>query len=270
MQPVIGPAGGGLVHVMTFNLRYPARDPGHLWEQRRPLTAALLRLERPTVLGTQEGYHGQVRDVAADLPDGYEWVGLGREGGSRGEFAAVFYDAGRLRPLEYDHFWLSDTPRGVGSVSWGNTIPRMATWVRFADPASRAELVVLNTHLDHASAPARERGAELLAETVASFDPLPVVVTGDFNAPAGAGPVYTRMTAKAGLVDTWAAAHRQLTPEFETCPGYREPAVGGDRIDWVLATPAITAEAAAINPFGGNGRYPSDHLPVQALLRLPA
>src|SRR5690606_8970392 len=42
MEPFIGRAAGDRLHVMTYNLRYPADDPGHLWEQRRPAMAALL------------------------------------------------------------------------------------------------------------------------------------------------------------------------------------------------------------------------------------
>ena len=38
----------------------------------------------------------------------------------------------------------------------------------------------------------------------------------------------------------------------------------GDRIDWVLTTPGVTAHRASINTFSVNGQFPSDHLPVQA------
>ncbi|NEE04421.1 endonuclease/exonuclease/phosphatase family protein [Phytoactinopolyspora halotolerans] len=265
---LIGPAPRDALHVMSYNLRYPANDPGHLWKDRRPAMSELLRRERPTVAGTQEGVIDQLRDIAADLPGGYEWIGEGRRGGTRDEFTAVFYDARRLEPREHGHFWLSDTPEVVASRTWGNSIPRMATWVRFTDRGTGGEFVVVNTHLDHSSEKARVRGADLLGSTVRSFAPVPTIVTGDFNAPAERSDAYRRLLA-AELRDVWLEARDRRTPAYATFTAYREPAVGGQRIDWILTTPGIASDAAAINPSAPGGCAPSDHLPVQALLRLP-
>jgi endonuclease/exonuclease/phosphatase family metal-dependent hydrolase len=267
MERLLGPAEGDALHVITYNLRYAAEDPDHLWRDRRPAMAELLQHERPTVIGTQEGLYEQLRDLAADL-DGYDWIGLGREGGSHGEFVAVFFDARRLDPLEYSHLWLSDTPALIGSRSWGNVLPRMATWVRFRDQASGREFVVLNTHLDEASENARRSSVRLLVETLESFGDVPMIVTGDFNAAAVTSAAYTTLVAGTKLDDTWLTADRRLTPEFATYGGYREPVVGGDRIDWILTSPEFTTLVAAINPGSMNGCYPSDHLPMQARVRL--
>jgi endonuclease/exonuclease/phosphatase family metal-dependent hydrolase len=42
------------------------------------------------------------------------------------------------------------------------------------------------------------------------------------------------------------------------------------RIDWILTSPAVITSYAAINAHCDQGRYPSDHLPVQAVITLPA
>ena len=76
--------------VMTYNLRYASPTPPNAWPQRRPLMRELMQQVTPDVIGTQEGLYGQIKDLATDLPD-YEWVGTGRDGGSRGEFMAVFF-----------------------------------------------------------------------------------------------------------------------------------------------------------------------------------
>ncbi|WP_232376138.1 endonuclease/exonuclease/phosphatase family protein [Amycolatopsis aidingensis] len=269
---LIGPAYGDDLHVMSFNIRYDAgAEPGtpDSWTDRRPVLARLLWLERPTVLGVQEALYHQVKQVSADLPGHYDWIGLGREGGSRGEFMAVYYDTRRVEPVDFDHFWLSDTPKVIGSASWGNTVVRMVTWVRFRDRRGR-EFVHVNTHFDHRSENSRQRSAELVAERITGFDPgLPVVLTGDFNTPAEDSESFRILTA-AGLGDTWHTADRRLTPAWGTFGGYREPVRGGTRIDWILANQGIDVRAAAINTFTLRGRYPSDHLPVQALVRLTA
>jgi endonuclease/exonuclease/phosphatase family metal-dependent hydrolase len=268
LAPIVGPAEPPLLHVMSFNLRVGQDGLPDPWADRRAAVAAILRAERPAVAGTQEGLYGQVRDVAADLPSGYEWIGTGRHGGSHGEFMAVFFDGERLSALEYDTFWLSDTPDTVGSTSWGNTSIRLATWVRFADRGTGREFVVLNTHLDHAVDKAQRLGAELIARRLAEFDPaLPLVVTGDFNVAAEASEPYETLIG-AGLVDTWTAARERRTPAVATYHGYRPIKPDGARIDWILVRPATPVVAAAINTTTIEGRWASDHWPVQALLDL--
>ncbi|HEX2132804.1 MAG TPA: endonuclease/exonuclease/phosphatase family protein [Actinophytocola sp.] len=264
--PVIGPAEGDELHVMSFNLRFAADEEPNSWASRRPAMAELLRREQPTVVGTQEGLYHQLTDLDRALPGHYAWIGEGRAGGSHDEFMAVLYDTRRLEPLEYDHFWLSDTPSLVGSTSWGNRLPRMVTWVRFADRRTGAELVVVNTHLDDRSAYARERAAALLRERIAAFPPdLPVVLTGDFNAPAGHSPCYDVLTER--MTDTWTEAARR-GPAYATWHGYRPLRRDGERIDWILSRGAVTVHAAAVNTFHRDGQFPSDHLPVQALVSL--
>lgn len=264
---MFGPTDGAELGVMSFNLRYASTRTPHPWAGRRPLVAELLRREQPAILGTQEGLAGQLRDLDAALP-GYARVGQGRKGGDRDEFVAVFFDTRRVTPLAHGDFWLSDTPAVPGSRSWGNSLPRMATWVRFRDRRTGTEFAIVNTHLDNASETARVRGAELVRDTVDGFDPgLPVILTGDFNAPAERSTAYRTLLA-AGLTDTWTAAFTRLTPRYATYHGYGPPVLDGDRIDWILTRGAVTVPAAGINTFARDGESPSDHFPVQALLAL--
>jgi endonuclease/exonuclease/phosphatase family metal-dependent hydrolase len=261
---LIGPAPGDALHVMSFNLRFAEETGPNSWPARRPVLAELLATEQPTVIGTQEGLYGQLRDIAADLPVGYAWIGVGREGGSRGEFVAVCYDARRLEPVGFEHFWLSETPELIGSRSWDTGSVRMVTLVRFACKVTGTRFVVVNTHLDNSSELARVRGAELLRSRIPSG--VPIVLTGDFNAPAQGSAVYDILID--GLTDTWTSG-RHLTPRFGTFHGYRDLVVDGPRIDWILTRGATTV-SAGINTFAHNGQFPSDHLPVQALIKIRA
>ncbi|MFI1031791.1 endonuclease/exonuclease/phosphatase family protein [Streptomyces sp. NPDC020951] len=259
---------GARLDVMSFNLRFASTLLPNSWAVRRPVMRELLRQQAPHVIGTQEGLHQQLLDIATDLGANYRWIGTGRAGGTRDEFMAVFYDTRRLAPVEYAHFWLSDTPETVGSNTWGGGSIRMVTWVRFRDlQDGDRQFYVLNTHLDNVSQYARERSASLIAQRIAGFDQsLPVVVTGDFNVAAHKNKVYDTMLG-AGLVDTWdAAAERSAL--YATFHGYLPLTPGGDRIDWILATPEVAVHRASINTFALNGQFPSDHLPVQAALTL--
>ncbi|WP_328684982.1 endonuclease/exonuclease/phosphatase family protein [Streptomyces sp. NBC_01261] len=258
-----------LLDVMTFNLRYASTDEPNSWKVRRPVMRDLLLRAAPDIIGTQEGLYAQLQDIKQDLPH-YDWIGGGRKGGSFDEETAIFYDTRRLAPVEYDQFWLSDTPAVIGSNTWGGDHPRIATWIRFRDLGDRGrQFYVLNTHLDNASQYARERAATLIAERLARLDSsLPLVVTGDFNTAAYTTTVYsTMLDAGAGLRDTWdaAAARGQLYASFH---GYRALVPEGPRIDWILVSPGVTVRRTALNTFSENSQFPSDHLPVQSTITL--
>jgi endonuclease/exonuclease/phosphatase family metal-dependent hydrolase len=254
--------------VMTFNLRFAGTSEPNSWTARRPVMRRLLRREAPTLMGTQEGLYQQLHDIHADLGPHYDWIGTGREGGSHDESTAVFYDTRRLAPVEHDTYWLSDTPRVIGSNTWGGALPRIVTWVRFRDRAAGGrEFHVLNTHFDHVGQYARERSAEFLGQKIAGFDPSsPVVVTGDFNAAAHDNQAYDTLLA-TGLVDTWDAA-AERGKQYATFHGYKPLTPDGDRIDWILTSSGVTVHRASINTFAMNGQFPSDHLPVQATVTL--
>ncbi|MFF3850242.1 endonuclease/exonuclease/phosphatase family protein [Streptomyces sp. NPDC002328] len=264
MQP---PVEAPPLEVMTFNLRFPSVKEPHSWASRRPAMSALLRRAAPHVIGTQEGEPPQLRDIEADLGQHWDWIGTGRGGGDQ-ESMAVFFDTRRLTPVEHAHFWLSDTPEVYGSNTWGGMHPRMVTWVRFRDlRAGGREFCLFNTHLDHKSKKARERGAALIASRVAGFEPgLPLLVTGDFNVGAHKGRVYDTLLG-AGLVDTWDTA-RARGEAYGTYHAYRRLKRGGSRIDWILATPGVTVHRSWVDTFTLDGRYASDHVPVQATVTL--
>jgi endonuclease/exonuclease/phosphatase family metal-dependent hydrolase len=256
--------------VMSYNLRYASDTPPNAWVQRRPVMKACLESVQPDVFGTQEGLYRQLKDLAADLP-AYEWIGTGRDGGSRGEFMAVFYRRDRLEPLEFDHFWLSDTPAVIGSSTWGNTNRRMVTWVRFRDRLSGTEFYFWNTHLDHALQPAREKGAALIRDRVNALKTnLPLLLVGDFNAIAGANPAYDVLVKEGGFRDTWLLAAERVNAEYNTFTGFNPPRKEGQRIDWILLRGEAEVSRSETVTFEQGGQLPSDHYPVVTRLRFLA
>lgn len=257
--------------VMTYNLRYASTQPGEAWSDRRPLVRDCIRELMPDLIGTQEGVYHQLKDVAADLPE-YGWIGLGRDGGSRGEFMAIYYKRDRFDPVEYDHFWLSDTPEVIASTTWGNSNRRMVTWVRFRDRVIGQEFYLLNTHFDHQVQAAREKSARLIRERVARLKPdLPIILTGDFNATAGANPAYDTLVGDGFFADTWqTAAERKGDVTLNTFNGFKPAVQESQRIDWILTRGPVQTAAVQIISFARDGRYPSDHFPVVAWLTLRA
>ncbi|KKI92018.1 hypothetical protein WQ54_11925 [Bacillus sp. SA1-12] len=255
------------VKVMTYNLRYQnTSDPSpHTWSERLPAIKKLVRMERPDIIGTQEVLFQQLQDLEENLPD-YEWIGLGREGGNKGEYSAIFFNENRYQPLEYDHFWLSDTPNVIGSKTWGNSIPRMVTWAKFLDKQSNQQFYVVNTHFDHQSVEAREKSAKLILEKTKAFDQnLPILLTGDFNTSPDSVPHQT-LTGDGAFDDLWETADTKVNEDLGTFNGFRDPTGGGPdrRIDWILAKGNVRAHSIEILDYYKNGQFPSDHFPVIA------
>jgi endonuclease/exonuclease/phosphatase family metal-dependent hydrolase len=256
--------------VMTYNLRYASPNPPNAWPQRRPLVLEVIRDAMPDVLGTQEGLYPQLKDLAAGLPE-YEWIGLGRDGGSKGEFMAVFYRKSRLEPLAFDHFWLSDTPDVIGSTTWGNQNRRMVTWVKFRDRITGNEFHLFNTHFDHEIQLAREQSAKLVRQRIAALDSnLPILLIGDFNSPAGSGPAYKTLTDEGFFSDAWLKAKERRGADVGTFNEFKAAVPNGARIDWILTRGAVVVEEAETVTFTRDGQFPSDHYPVVARVRLPS
>lgn len=256
-----------VVKAMTYNLRYAGAQPPHAWPDRRPLMQALIAREAPDVIGTQEGLHQQLRELAAGLPD-YEWIGLGRGGGSKDEFAAIFYRRDRFEPVAFDHFWLSDSPGTVGSITWGHVHRRMTTWVRLRERTTGREFEVWNTHFDHEIEKARQKSAALIRNRIALTDPaVPLILMGDFNCAASGSRAHEILTREAGLVDTWDAAPQRTNADLNTFNGFEPPLREGMRIDWILARRPAAVETAGIVDYEGFAEFPSDHFPVTATVR---
>lgn len=255
------------LRVMTYNLRYASDTPPNAWPDRLPVALEMLREYQPDIIGTQEALYRQVKDFEASLP-AYRWIGLGREGGSRGEFMAVFYRPDRLEPLEFDHFWLSDTPDVIGSSTWGNSNRRMVTWIQFRDRMANKDFYFFNTHFDHEIQEAREKSAALVRERIGKLpEGRPVILVGDFNAAHETNPVYHRLVGPDAFVDTWTMSDAR-SEWVGTFHGYGPPVPNGARIDWILTRGPISCARSEIVTFSENGQRPSDHFPVIADLRI--
>ena len=253
--------------VMSFNIRYgTANDGENRWANRREFLFDVVRRADADVIGLQEALDGQVREILAAVP-GYGLVGVGRDDGrARGEYAAILFRTSRLHVSDSGTFWFSDTPERVASRSWGNTITRICTWARFVDRDGRA-FWQYNVHLDHQSQPSRERSAALLVERIEArrAPDEPALVTGDFNAGED-NPALSRMFT-AGFADTFRVKHPDVR-EAGTFTGFDLKATTGPKIDYVLVPAGSEVLDAAIVRTSRDDRYPSDHFPVTARVRL--
>jgi endonuclease/exonuclease/phosphatase family metal-dependent hydrolase len=267
------------IRVMSFNIRYgTARDGENRWENRRELLFDLIREQAPDLLGIQEALRFQLDELATAVP-GYDEIGVGRDDGrTAGEYAAILYRRSRFEVLESGTFWFSETPDVPGSMDWGNRITRICSWARLRRIGTDRSCYLFNIHLDHQSQPSRERSVELLARRINNRTHLdPIVVTGDFNA-GEENRAIRYLTGSLGRASEGTASvapspmlrdsFRIVLPDATgvgTFNGF-EGRTDGEKIDFVLVDRNWQVLDAAIVTTSREGRYPSDHFPVTAVL----
>lgn len=267
--------GEGDVRVMSFNIRYGTADDGeNHWDRRKEFVVETIQAFDPDLLGTQETL-GFQRDYLAENLPGYENLGVGREDGKEeGEMMALFYNRDRFEKLDGGHFWLSETPEVVGSKSWDSSLPRMVTWVKLRDRKnpSAKPIAYFNTHFDHRGEEARRESARLIRRQIASLGKeCSIIVTGDFNAGEGSDPYDALFGVveeqKSPVVDTYRGVHSTSQEPAGTFSGFKEGSKYGPRIDWIGASRDWEIVSAEIDRTSRDGRTPSDHYPVTAVLR---
>lgn len=252
------------LRAMSCNVRYGTADDGlDAWPLRRDALAAAIASAAPDVLGVQEALDFQVDFLEQRLPH-HRRVGQGRDGGTRGEHAALFVDLRRFEIVDHGDFWLSATPDVVASVGWDAALTRSCTWARLRVRATGREFRVWNTHFDHHGEQARLESARLLAIRIAAT-PGPHLVLGDLNCGETSAPLDALRAA--GLRDTFRDLHPDATA-VGTFHAFRG-ATDGAKIDYVLVDRRFaTLAAELLTAPAANGRWPSDHHFVTATLRM--
>jgi endonuclease/exonuclease/phosphatase family metal-dependent hydrolase len=255
---------GDSLRLMTFNVRYPSPDDGpNAWENRRDILVETIRLKNPDLIGTQELFFTQGEYIVSKLPD-YKWFGLSRRGNHEDEHMGVFYKPSRLRLVESGNFWLSETPESPGSMSWNVSLPRMVTWALFEQAGGGQRFYFYNTHFPHRrqDEAARVECAKLIVDRIQDLPAeVPLILSGDFNAGINSD-AHRILTGR--LKDAWQETARKTGPTG-TFNGFKGDA-GGARIDWILYRGKIHPESVETVTFNRDGRYPSDHYPVFAVL----
>jgi endonuclease/exonuclease/phosphatase family metal-dependent hydrolase len=263
------------IRVMTFNIRYgTANDGENHWDKRKEFLVETIKAFDPDLLGTQETLAFQRDFLAQQLPD-YAVLGVGRDDGKeQGEMMALYYKKNRLAKLDEGHFWFSEAPETPGSKGWDTSLPRMVTWVKLRDRKREAAppVLFLNTHFDHRGPQARLHSAELIRQRITELGKgCAVILTGDFNSGEGSAP-YKALFADerehaSPVIDCYRAIHPQRAENEGTATGFKASATGGARIDWIGCSREWQIISAQIDRTDREGRTPSDHFPVEVVLR---
>nr|WP_269106901.1 endonuclease/exonuclease/phosphatase family protein [Massilia sp. TS11] len=259
-------AGDSFV-VATYNLRLDtAADGANAWPQRREAVLELVRYHGFDVFGTQEALPQQVSDLEA--MGGFGRVGVGRDDGQfKGEHAAIFFRLARFALEQHGDFWLSETPERPSRGWDGRCCNRIASWARLRDRRSGKRFYVFNAHFDHEGRVAQYESAQLMLRKIGAIaGKLPVLFVGDLNSTPDTPQVRL---LQAALQD---ARLQSASPPYGpegTFQGFHIDDPLRERIDYIFASAGIAVLSYAALTDQRSGRYPSDHLPVVARVRLP-
>ncbi len=252
--------------IASFNILYGGKDDYRQRDFRKNAVIQALRSLSPDSFGLQEALTEWMDILTPAFPD-YGIVALGRDAENTGEANPIFYKKDKFELLDSGTFWLSETP-DIPSRGWDGGCNRICSWALLREKATGFRYAHWNTHLDVSSEQARQNGAKLIAQRLASTVPagVPSVVTGDFNAPQG--DATYRIMLESGFVDSKSMA--QNASDGSTFHGYAKLDEKEDRpIDYVFAAGDVREVSVyRIVREQFDGMYPSDHYPVFARISL--
>jgi len=276
-QPKVAAVPADLI-LLSFNIRYgTANDGTNSWSYRKAQLFDVIKGQAADVIGLQEALDSQIKEILAAVP-GYSRLGVGRDDGkSAGEFSAILYRTARFQSDTSGTFWLSDTPEKPGSATWGNAITRICTWAHLVDKNTNRGFYHFNAHLDHESQPSREKSAVLIVQRMqaVAHKTEPAFLTGDFNVGED-DPVVRYLIGKTNLAGKanpipFADSFRMLHPDAKDVGTFNDFTgdTTGDKIDYILVPPRMQTLKAEIIRSNLNGKYPSDHFPINAAIVVP-
>jgi endonuclease/exonuclease/phosphatase family metal-dependent hydrolase len=282
------------LRLMSFNIRTGAANDGiNSWNHptagvidRKDLVVQTIQNYDPDILGLQEDLDYQGNYIR-DNTDGYSMFRRGVQADGDGEMVAILYKTSRFTRARQGTFWLSPTPATPGSEFPNAEFARIVNWLELRDNANDGlSFVIMNTHWEHGGSDLKDevrlKSAALMRTRMTEIAPdLPILFTGDFNADEGSDP-YRRLTSRDDFVETPVDETRFLTDTYRnrhsdsdtvgTAHGF-DGRAGSGRIDWILHTDqefdtiAADIDRTSFLDSTGAKRYPSDHFPINAIIR---
>lgn len=256
------------VKVMSYNIRLDVKSDGeNWWEKRKEKVAGLLNYYEADFIGLQEVVHNQLLYLKDNLP-GYSFTGVGRDDGKEaGEYSCIFYRKDKYTLIQQSTFWLSPTPE-VPSKGWDAALNRVCSYGLFKDKKTKQLLWVFNTHFDHMGKLARLESAKLIIKKINELNTksYPVIVSGDFNSKPEDEPSQYMM---ANMQNSRSIS-KMVYGAADTWNGFKFSEKPNGCIDYIFVS---TYKNISVSKFATitdsyDMKYPSDHLPVMATIKI--
>lgn len=257
-----------IIEVMSYNIRLASADDGeNHWDIRKQQLKDLINYYEADFIGMQEAQKSQIKFLLQNN-ESYAFLGRPRSEDENAEFSCIFYLKNKYKVLKEKTFWLSDNPT-ESSKSWDAAYPRIVSYALFQNIKTNKKVWILNTHFDHVGVLARQKSAEIILEKIKELQKennVPIVLMGDFNSiksDAWMQPLMrylqeassSSVSKPYGDLATWNAFSFKVKPEKQ--------------IDFIFTSKynTVIQKFRTITDFY-DFKYPSDHFPVLATVRL--
>jgi endonuclease/exonuclease/phosphatase family metal-dependent hydrolase len=257
---------------MTYNIRCGHCDDNNLnnWDSRKEMLLSVIKKHNPDILGFQEIIPLQLVYLKANLTDYYYYFGTGRNADGTDEGCYLFYKKNVLiiDSIHSGTKWYSSTPDIPGSNDMGDLYKRIVTYARFKIIKTNKYVYHFNTHLTYLDS-LQVRYVDFLSNVIKNRTIRdPFILTGDFNADE-LSPAITKLKANftsEKLVDSY----RQIdsTGVISTFNSFNGK-TDGKKIDYIfIEADKFKTVHASCDSTHLNGKYPSDHNSINAILQL--
>ena len=246
------------INIMTYNIRLDTEtDSINKWDNRKEGIVSLIKEEDIHILGIQEALPNQIEYLSQQLKN-YDYIGEGRDGGSNGEYSAIYFKSDNVVLEQEETFWLSETPE-IPSIGWDAAIKRIVTLGVFKIKNLEKKLIVYNTHFDHVGKVAREKSASIILNHISknNYQDKPTVVMGDFNANPDESPIKL---LSEQLQDSFKVL--PVKDPIGTFSGFDLCSKLLNRIDYIFTKKINIIDYKHIDKKLPSGLWPSDHLPI--------
>ena len=252
-----------LFHLYDHNL-----DEVNRWPQRLPRIIELIKEMQPDIIGVQELYTSQAKDLLPLIEEQYAFYS---RDGENEELNGIFYRKERFEVVGQQVLFMT-APNTSGSAT--------LTMLQLKDLKTGKSFAVFNTHLAFSQIDKRDFQVRFIAEHLQPFtEQMPVILTGDLNTfpnrldleklPFYDGDYIHRILTKGALKDAKDVSilgHVGPISTFSNDPSSIAPFSGtgtpGIFLDHIYISKGIEVLIHAVQPGTVDGHYPSDHLPV--------
>lgn len=257
------------MRIMTFNLRSDfILDRKNRWNYRANIVYDTIINNQCDIVGVQELNNLMFKDIKENL-DGYEIIGKPRSKKYFVERNDILVSK-KHTILDYDTFWLSKNPDKVGSSIWYSLYPRICTTALLLLESGK-KVRVYNTHLDCFLPHARAYGLKQIGKHIEEKqkgEAVPIILMGDFNATPNSKVIAQFVEGNYNGKKFVAVQEVDKTIYNNTTMSKFKGKEKGMHIDYIFVSDEFVIENTEIVKHNDNGRYPSDHYPIIADIKI--
>jgi len=253
---------------MTFNLRcdFPL-DFNNRWNSRKNMIYHIMRNYKCDVIGTQEVKDNMHKDLKDNVME-YNIIGKPRGKKVSSERNNILISKEHIIH-DYKTFWLSENPNKIGSRKWYSLFPRICTTAIVE--IDNAKVRICNSHLDNFIPKAKEYGLKKIMEVIdeeQKKEKLPIILMGDFNVTPDSKLINDFAKGKFSKQKLVAVQEINKNLYNEATRHSFNRKQQGVHIDYIFVSEEIEVVNAEIIKYNINGKYPSDHYPLMADIKM--